>query len=160
MEPLLDIILIKFFIGFPILSYPIRAHTPTGIWYTKAYARSSQSNLLSRYIQIIILYGSNTLPSKSWVFKSRFSFKVRQQGQQQFYLQYKVCWILYKMVGASSFSQPCLCIRPPLQSPPKILFSISFNFHPGFTSLQSPLILSSSIPQQFLPPYFSVQSSQ
>ena len=154
MELLLDIILIKFFIGFPIFSYPIRAHAPTGIGYTKAYARSSQSNLSSSYIQIIILYGSNTLPSKSWVFKSRFSFKVKQQGQQQLYLQYKVCWILYKMVGASSFSQPCLCIRPPLQSPPKIRFSISFNFHPSFTSLQSPLILSSSIPQQFFTSLF------
>ena len=45
-------------------------------------------------------------PSKSCVFKSRFSFKVRQYGQQQLYLQYKVFWIPYKIVGASSFSQP------------------------------------------------------
>ena len=68
-------------------------------------------------------------PSKSWVFKSCFSFKVRQHGQQQLYLQYKICWILCKMVGASSFSQSYLCIQPPLQSTPKISFSTSVNFH-------------------------------
>ena len=47
------------------------------------------------------------------VFKSRFSFKVRQHNQQNLYLQYKVCWIIYKMVGAPSFSQPYLCMQPP-----------------------------------------------
>ena len=31
------------------------------------------------------------------------SFKVRQHGQQQLYPQYKVCWILCKMVDAHSF---------------------------------------------------------
>ena len=33
------------------------------------------------------------------------------------------------MVGVSSFSQPYLCIQPPLQSPPKICSSFSVNFH-------------------------------
>ena len=33
------------------------------------------------------------------------------------------------MVGAPSFSQPYLCIYPPLQSPPKIRSSTSVNFH-------------------------------
>ena len=37
------------------------------------------------------------------VIKSRFSFKVTQDGQQQLYLQYKVCCVLYKIVGAPSF---------------------------------------------------------
>ena len=32
-----------------------------------------------------------------------------------FNLQYKVCWILFKMVGAPSFSQPSLSIQPALQ---------------------------------------------
>ena len=45
-------------------------------------------------------------PSKNWVFKSRFFFNVRQHGQQQLYFQHKVCWIIDKMVGAPSFSQP------------------------------------------------------
>ena len=61
-----------------------------------------------------------------WV---HFSFKVRQHGQQQLYLQHKVCWILYKMVGTPSFSQPYLCIQSTLQSPPKIRSSTSVNFH-------------------------------
>ena len=37
------------------------------------------------------------------VFDSRFSFKVGQQVQRQFDFQYKICWILYEMVGAPSF---------------------------------------------------------
>ena len=68
------------------------------------------------------LNGQTRYPSKIWAFKSRFSFKVRQHGQQQLYLQYKVCRVLYKMVGTLSFSQPCLCMQPPLQSRPKIAF--------------------------------------
>ena len=66
-------------------------------------------------------------PSKSWAFKSCFSFKVRKHGQQQVYLQYKVCWILSKMVGAHLFSQLYLRTQPPLQSPPEIRSSTSFN---------------------------------
>ena len=35
------------------------------------------------------------------------------------------------MVGASSFSQPHLCVQPPLESPPNIRLSTSVNFqHP------------------------------
>ena len=82
--------------------------------------------LHTSYIQIIIPYGSNTLPIKTTL---PFTFKVKQHGQQQLYLQYKVYWILYKMVGALSFSQPYLCIQPTLQSPPKNRSSASVNFH-------------------------------
>ena len=46
-----------FFIAFPIFSYPIRPHATSGIEYTKPYAKPDQSNLLSRYMQIIIPYG-------------------------------------------------------------------------------------------------------
>ena len=49
---------------FLYLSYPIRPHTTTSIGYTKPYAKQNQSNLLSSYIQIMIFYGSNTLPIK------------------------------------------------------------------------------------------------
>ena len=66
---------------------------------------------------------------KGWVFKDCFFFKVIQHGQQQLYLQYKICWILSKMVSASSFSQPYFSIHPPLQFPPKIRFSTSVNFY-------------------------------
>ena len=51
------------FIIFPILSYPIWRHA-TIMRYIKPYAKPSQSNLLSRYMQIIIPYWSNTLPIK------------------------------------------------------------------------------------------------
>ena len=73
--------------------------------------------------------GQTRYPSKTWVFKSRFSFKIRQHSLQQPYLQHKVWGILYKMVSAPSFSQPYLCIQPPLQSQPKIWSSTSANFH-------------------------------
>ena len=48
---------------FPIFSNPIRQHV-TNIGYTKPYAKSSQSRLLSSYIQIIIPYWSNMLSIK------------------------------------------------------------------------------------------------
>ena len=72
--------------------------------------------------------GKSCYPSKSWVFNSRFSFKVRQHGQQEHYTQYNVCCAFYRMVCAPSLSQPYLCIQPPLQSPPRIRSSISVNF--------------------------------
>ena len=74
-------------------------------------------------------------PWKSWVFNSCFSFKVRQHDQQKLYFQYKVCWILYEIVGSPSFSQPCLCKQADLESPPKILSSISVNIHLPFPRL-------------------------
>ena len=83
----------QFFIGFPILSYPIQPRSTTSIGYTKQYERpkSNQQNLSSSCIQIIIyrslyLMSQTCYLSKSWVFKSHFSFKVRQHGQQQLYL--------------------------------------------------------------------------
>ena len=72
------------------------------------------------------------------------------------------------MVGVTSFSLPYMCILPPLQSPPKILSSTSFNFHLPIP----PLLLNKIIPTiptnipflctstLFLPPYFCVQTSQ
>ena len=64
------------------------------------------------------------------------------------------------MVGAPSFSQFFLCMQPPLQSPPKIRSSPSVNFQLPIllllkiSSLQSPLTLPSSIPQQVFTPLF------
>ena len=51
-----------------------------------------------------------------------------QHGQKQLYIQYKVCWILCKMVGGSSFPQPYLWIQTLLQSPPRIRSSNSVSF--------------------------------
>ena len=79
--------------------------------------------------------GQARCPSKSRVSNSRFSFKVRQHGQQQLYFQYKICWILYEMVDAPSFSKPDLWIQPPLQSTTKIVFSTSVKFHLPFPPL-------------------------
>ena len=73
--------------------------------------------------------GQIRYPSKSWVFKTRFSFKVRKNGQQKVYLEYKLCWIIYKMGSAPSFSKPYLCIQPSLQYPLKICSSTSHKFH-------------------------------
>ena len=101
LEPLFNKILITFFISFPALYYPIGPHVTANIGYAKPYTKPSQSNLLSSCIQIIIPYGSNTLPIKSWVFKSYLFFRVRRHGQQQLYFQYKVCWSFYRMVGFS-----------------------------------------------------------
>ena len=57
------------------------------------------------------------------------SLRVIQHGQQQLYLQYKVRWILYKVVGAPSSSQSYLCIQPSLQSPTKFCSSTPVSFH-------------------------------
>ena len=73
--------------------------------------------------------GQRRYASKGWIFESRFFFKVKQHGQQQLYLQYNVCWILYKMVSTPSFSRPYLFIQPTLQSPPKNRLSTSVSFH-------------------------------
>ena len=48
--------------------------------------------------------GQTRYPLK--IFKSSFSVKVRQHGQEQLYLQYKVCEVLYKIVGAHHFHNP------------------------------------------------------
>ena len=103
--------------------------------------------------------------------KSCFSFKFKQHGQQQLYRQYKVSRILSKMVGALSFSQPYLCIQLSPKSPRKAHFSyfqllqlisptsaIFTSLFPSYlfikSSLQSPLTLPSSIPQQFFTSLF------
>ena len=74
-------------------------------------------------------------PWKSWVFNSCFSFKVRQHDQQKLYFQYKVCWILYEIVGSPSFSQPYLCKQAALQSPPKNYFLYFSQLLPSFFPL-------------------------
>ena len=99
--------------------------------------------------------------SKSWVIKSRFSFNVRQHGQQQLYLQYKVSWILFNIIDAPSLSQPYLCIQLPLQSPRKFRSSTLVTFHLPIPPLfvhkiifTTPTTLPSSIPHQFLTSLF------
>ena len=95
----LFLILITFFIGCHILSYPIRLHATTSIRYIKSYAKLRQWDVLLSYIEIIISCGSNILPSKNWVL---FSFTIRQHGQKRLYLQYKVCWTTRSTTTLSS----------------------------------------------------------
>ena len=64
-----------------------------------------------------------------------FYFKVRQHGQQRLYLQYKICWILYKMVGASLSSQHYLCIQPPLTITTKNPFFYFSQFSSPYSTL-------------------------
>ena len=100
--------------------------------------------------------GQTRYPSKSWVFKNRFSFIATQHGQHQLYLQCKVCWILHKMVGAYSFSQPCLYRQLPLESPPKMRSFTLDNFHfPISPLLVSKIILTTPTNTPFL--YTSVK---
>ena len=98
--------------------------------------------------------GKTRYPSKSWVFKSRFSFKVRQHCQQQICLQYKVCWILYKLVASTIFTK-----KPSLYfsqfSPPYSTATCSQN-HPYKLHWHS----LSPYPGNFSPPFFCVQPSQ
>ena len=102
--------------------------------------------------------GQTRYLSKSWVFKGRFSFKLRQHGQQLLYLQYKAWWILYKTVGPLSF----LYIQSTLQYPPKNSSSTSVSFCIPIPLLlfhkiilTTPLLtLSVSISQQFFTSLF------
>ena len=85
--------------------------------------------------------GQTRYPSKSWIFKSRFSFNARQHASL-FPIQNMLS--SPQTVGDASFSQPCLCRQLPLKSLPKIRSSTLVNFHlpipPLFTksSLQPP----------------------
>ena len=55
------------------------------------------------------------------------------------------------MVGSPSFSQPYLCIQPPLQSPPKIFSSTLVNFHlPIPPLLFNKIILTTSTNTPFI----------
>ena len=69
-----------FVIGFNILSYSIRPQATTSIGYTKSYIKPSQSNCSQAIYRSWYLMGQIHYPSKSWVFKSSFSFKFRQHG--------------------------------------------------------------------------------
>ena len=111
--------------------------------------------------------GQTRYPSKRWVFKRHFSVKVKQHGQQQLYLQYRVCWILYKMIGAPSFPQPYLWIQSSLQSRPKsvpllhsIFILLFLSYFLTKSSLQSTLALLPLCLNNISPPYFCVQPSQ
>ena len=72
---------------------------------------------------------SSMLPIKNLSLYESLLYDVMQQGQQQLYLQYKVCWILHKIVGVPLFSQHYLCMQLPQQFPPKTRSSTLLNFY-------------------------------
>ena len=139
-KALFNTIIIMFFSGFPTLSYPIQPNATTSIGYTKPYGNSSQSNYHQAIYRSSYLMSQTRYSSKNWVFKSRYSFKVRQLGQQLLYFEYKVCWTLYEMGGAPSLSEPCLWIQPPLQFPTESLSYTSANFNLNFPLLFKQII--------------------
>ena len=145
--------------------YFVLPHWTTNYYRYWIYQTICKAKLMKVIIKLYTCHNSlwtkHTTHQKRWVFKSHFSFKVRQHDQQQLYLQYKICWILYKMVRFPSFSQPYLSTQPTLLSPPRtvpLLQSIStFLFHPYLfksKSLKSPLTSPSSIPQQIFTSLF------
>ena len=90
--------------------------------------------------------GQTRYPSKSRVFKNRFSFKVRQHGQQQLYLLFTT--LLVHTTNTTISTKKSV---PLLQSIFTSLFYL-YLFTKSF--LQSPLTISSSIPQQFVTSLF------
>ena len=126
--------------------------TNNGYTKTHAYVRSVSFNVIL-YGDIIIPFKVQTQPSKSWVFKSHFSFKVRQQ---QFHLQYKTL----------PFSSTQHVLQPPQQYPPPVIsFSPLAIFHATILSsdvlpkpsLQSLPTLCSSILSQFSTLYLFIR---
>ena len=93
------------------------------------------------------LMGQTDYPSKSWIFKSRFSFKVRQHGQQQLYLPWKYDELFTKWQVLLHFHNPSYAFNhsyklhqksiPLLQSTFTSLFHSYFLTNPP---LQSPAI--------------------
>ena len=75
LKPPLNSVLIIFFIGLLILSYPIQPYVTARIKYTKPYPNSSQPNLISSYIQIIMPYRSNKLPIRKLSLKKPLVFQ-------------------------------------------------------------------------------------
>ena len=139
----LKTILIMFFM-FPHFCTTPFDHMPPQYWTYQSICQAKPMEF------IIKLYKSHSI---LWILKSGFSFKVRQHGQKQLYLQYKACWIIYQMVGAPH--NPT-CAYNHLynlhQNSVSLLEAIfTFLFHPYMfakSSLQSSLRLPSSIPQQ------------
>ena len=70
-------------------------------WINQAICQAKSIKfIINLYTDCNTLWVKNVKHQKVESSKSSLSFKVRQHGQQQFYLQYKVCWVLYKTVGA------------------------------------------------------------
>ena len=107
--------------------------------------------------------------SKSWVIKSRFSFNVRQHGQQQLYLQccklnslqYNRCSFIFTTLLVHT-TTPAISAKIPFLyfshfSPPSSTLICSQNhfYNPHYTPFQFQFYIIN-----FLPLYFWIQPSQ
>ena len=152
-----------FFIDFNILSYPIRPQATTGIGYTKSYINPSPSNLLSSYIQIMIPYGSNTLPIKQKADSLRTASSSNLDNMvnnspnfKTKYAEFSTKWqvLLHFHNPSCGYNQRCNLSQETLPLLQSILTSL---FHPYLftkSSLQFPLTLPSYITQQFFTSLF------
>ena len=105
------------------------------------------------------LFGQTRYSTKIWVFKSNFSSKVTQHGQQQLWLHPKYAkfstkrWVLVHYYNPTCAYNQCYN----LQQKSVLLLQSIFTLHPYLftkSSLQSPLTFSSSILQQFFTSFF------
>ena len=71
-------------------------HTPQVLDIQKHVPSHANQIYYHAYTDHKTLHRSNKYPSKSWVLKSPFPFKVSRQHLD---LRYKVCWIFHKMVN-------------------------------------------------------------
>ena len=120
------------------LELPCFSHHVCQILYepTETYLQHNPHHVFHRFPYFVLPH-SIMRHHKCWIYKTIYQAKAikfitklyTDHSQQQLCLQYKLCWILYKMVGTPSFSQPYLCIKPPLESLSNIRSTISVNFH-------------------------------
>ena len=75
------------------------------------------------------VWDKRTTRQKSESLRAASLSMLNNMVEKQLYLKCKICWILYKTIGTSSFSQPDLCIQSTSQSPSKIRSSTLVNFH-------------------------------
>ena len=151
-----------FVIGFPIFSYPIRPHTTTTIGCSKPYTKPSQSYLLSRCIQIIMTYRSNTVPIKK-------AGSLRATSLSQLdntvnnnsivntkYAEFSTKWqvLIHFHNSACAYNHPCIRHQKFVPLLQLMFNSLFYSYFFRRSSLQSPLTLSSSITQQFFTSLF------
>ena len=117
---------------------------------TEAYAKPIQPNLFSRYVQIIIPYGSNTDPSEGWICRSPFFSKLNNMVKSNSIFNTKCGKFSIKCGPTSTYNNPH-------KSPPKnCSFSASFYLPISLSflfiklSLQFPPTLPPCKTQQFL----------
>ena len=107
LKPHFKTILIMFFIGFPILSYPIQPRVSTSIGCIKTYARPIKF-VIKLYTDHNTLWVKHATHQKAEFLRSSSLTKLDNTVKSNSIPNTKYSWFLYKMVGTPSFSQPWL----------------------------------------------------